>query len=189
MTTQPSKSVVIVVGGPAGTGKTTVSQALGEHFSCPVVEGDELHPQANVDKMSSGIPLTDEDRWGWLTELSQVASSKSVEGSNESKKAVVSCSMLKKVYRDHIKKSAVDGGSSIEFRFVFLYTTFEELLQRVGNRKDHFMKSDMVKSQFDIMEIPEGDELLENGGEAVAVNATGKSPEQINTEVIAALER
>ncbi|KAK6457150.1 glucokinase [Scheffersomyces xylosifermentans] len=181
--TKPAKSVVIVVGGPAGTGKTTVSEALGQHFSCPVIEGDLLHPQANVDKMSHGIPLTDEDRWGWLQQLSEEASSKSLEANNESRMAVVSCSMLKKVYRDFIKKSA-KSPDSIEFRFVFLYTTFEDLVERVANRKDHFMKADMVKSQFDIMEIPEGDELVINGGEALPVDATNKTREAINKEII-----
>ena len=64
MTTTTTNTTVIVVGGPAGTGKTTQGELISKHFQCPFIEGDALHPQENVDKMSQGIPLTDEDRWG-----------------------------------------------------------------------------------------------------------------------------
>lgn len=172
---------VIVVGGPAGTGKTTQGELLAKHYQCPFIEGDSLHPQANIDKMSRGEPLTDGDRWGWLEKLAHEASAKAIEDPN--KKSVVSCSMLKKVYRDYIKQSALEQGD-LSFRFVFLYTTFEELVKRVENRKGHYMKSDMVKSQYDIMEIPQDDELLSNGGEAVSVDSTGKSEEAIFDDIL-----
>lgn len=177
-----SKSTVIVVGGPAGTGKTTQGEALSSYFKCPFIEGDALHPQANIDKMSSGIPLTDDDRWGWLEEISQTSSSAAANSDNESHIAIVSCSMLKKKYRDYIKEHS--SNPDVVFRFVFIYTTFEELMNRVSNRKGHFMKNDMVKSQYDIMEIPQGDELLNNGGDCIAIDATGKSPEVISKEII-----
>ncbi|KAI5951842.1 hypothetical protein KGF54_004917 [Candida jiufengensis] len=176
--------IVIVVGGPAGTGKTTQGELLAKKFNCPFIEGDALHPKANIDKMSRGEPLTDEDRWGWLKQLSQIASEKAEE--DKSKIAVVSCSMLKKVYRDYIKQNS--SIKDMSFRFVFLYTTFEELLKRVGNRKGHFMKSDMVKSQYDIMEIPEQGELIKNGGEAVSVDTTNKSPDVIEKEIFSDLK-
>lgn len=175
---------VIVVGGPAGTGKTTQGELLAQYYQCPFIEGDSLHPQANIDKMSRGEPLTDDDRWGWLAKLAQEASVKAIE--DPSKKSVVSCSMLKKVYRDYIKQNASTSreGNDLKFRFVFLYTTFEELIKRVENRKGHYMKSDMVKSQYDIMEVPQGDELLENGGEAVSVDSTGKSEQVIFDDIL-----
>lgn len=174
---------VIVVGGPAGTGKTTQGLLLSKRYSCPFIEGDSLHPKANIDKMAQGIPLTDDDRWGWLKTLAQESSSKALE--DPSHLAVVSCSMLKKVYREYIKESSVSA--EVEFRFVFLYTSFEELMSRVENRVGHYMKSDMVKSQYDIMEIPTGKELLKNGGEAVIVDTSGKTPEVIFKKIVSDL--
>lgn len=180
---------VIVVGGPAGTGKTTIGELLAKLYECPFIEGDQLHPQANIDKMSSGIPLTDDDRWGWLKQLSEEASTTALSAQNSAHRAVISCSILKKTYRDYIKKVAEEqqSGQAIQFRFVFLYTTFEELLNRVGQRKGHFMKSDMVKGQYEIMQIPEGLELVSNGGEAVSIDTSDKTPEAIFEEVVAHL--
>lgn len=178
---------VLVVGGPAGTGKTTIAELLSQHLKCLFIEGDQLHPQANIDKMSRGEPLTDDDRWDWLKTLSVEASTKAVN--DPSKLSVVSCSMLKKAYRDHIKQSATHGheNDEITFRFIFLYTTFEELLKRVGQRQNHYMKSDMVKSQYDIMEVPQGAELYANGGEALPVDTTDKSPDAIYEEIVKSL--
>lgn len=184
-----SSNTVIVVGGPAGTGKTTIAELLANHYQCPAVEGDNLHPELNIKKMSQGIPLTDDDRWDWLKELTLAAVDKSIDASNKSKIAVVSCSMLKKAYRDHIKECArASLDDLIQFRFVFLHTTIEHLFERVLNRPGHFMKSDMVNSQFSIMEIPDGDELLENGGEALSVDTTNKLPPQIGDEILASLK-
>lgn len=178
---------VLVVGGPAGTGKTTIAELLSQHLKCPFIEGDQLHPQANVDKMSRGEPLTDDDRWDWLKTLSVEAATKAIN--SDSNVAVVSCSMLKKVYRDYIKTSASSGhkDADISFRFIFLYTSFDELLKRVGQRQNHFMKSDMVKSQYDIMEIPQNSELVANGGEALPVDTSGKTPDTIYQEILADL--
>lgn len=92
--------------------------------------------------------------------------------------------MLKKVYREYLAKNSVEG---VKFKFVFLYTTFDELMLRVSHRQNHFMKADMVKSQFDIMELPVEDELMENGGSAVVVKTAGKTPEQILLEIVAQL--
>ncbi|CAK9440269.1 uncharacterized protein LODBEIA_P43690 [Lodderomyces beijingensis] len=181
---------VIVVGGPAGTGKTTQGVLLSQYYQCPFIEGDQLHPQSNIDKMSRGEALTDEDRWGWLAQISKVASTKAQ--SDPSHLSVVSCSMLKRKYREYIKQQAAaaggGGGPDIKFRFVFLYTNFDELMERVGARVGHFMKSDMVRSQYEIMEIPHGGELLQNGGEAVAVDTSGKSRETIFKEVLGDFE-
>lgn len=175
-------STVIVVGGPAGTGKTTIAELLSSHLSCSFIEGDSLHPKQNVDKMSRGQALTDDDRWGWLKTISETATD--AAGADTSHVAVVSCSMLKKVYRDYLQEVGTKRSSSVQFRFVFLYTTFEELLHRVGQRQNHFMKSDMVKSQYDIMEIPAGAETVANGGAAIPVDTTNKDPSTIKTEVL-----
>ncbi|CAH2353055.1 probable gluconokinase [[Candida] railenensis] len=174
----------IVVGGPAGTGKTTLGEKLSEYLGCPYIEGDSLHPKENIDKMSKGIALTDEDRWGWLQVLSEITVEKASQSST--KTAIVSCSMLKKIYRRYIEKCATAANQTdepIEFRFVFLHTTFEELMKRVGGRQGHYMKSDMVMSQYNIMEVPKDDELLSNGGNCLEFDTTGKDPEKVFTEV------
>ncbi|EGV65479.1 hypothetical protein CANTEDRAFT_113008 [Yamadazyma tenuis ATCC 10573] len=168
---------IIVVGGPAGTGKTTAASKLSTYFDCPYVEGDALHPQANIIKMSKGIPLTDDDRWDWLITLTEQTAVKCKEDPHNI--AIVTCSMLKKSYRQLIK----DHGKSFNFVFCFLYASFDELVNRVENRKNHYMKSDMVKSQYEIMEVPEGDELVENGGDCLAINTTGKSLDDIFQEI------
>ncbi|CAN3367867.1 hypothetical protein DICA3_F13300 [Diutina catenulata] len=161
---------VVVVGGPAGTGKTTIAELVSARLHAPFVEGDVLHPAANVAKMAAGTPLTDEDRWGWLQTLSKEGAKAAGSGVS-----VVSCSMLKKSYRDLIQSTS----PATQFTFVFLYGTFDELVQRFSGRQGHFMKSEMVKSQLDIMQIPEGAELLANGGRAVAIDTTGRSPQEI----------
>lgn len=177
-------STIIIVGGPAGTGKTTVAEILANHYdNCPFVEGDSLHPEANIKKMSAGQPLTDDDRWGWLANLSEVAAKKAHDAPQ--KICIASCSMLKKVYRDHIKKSAHGVDSELKFKFVFLHTSYDELMQRVNGRQGHYMKLDMVKSQYDIMEIPQGEELLTAGGDSMDVDTSGRTPEDICKGVIA----
>lgn len=176
---------VVILGGPAGTGKTTIASLLAEHHQCPFIEGDHLHPKENIDKMARGEPLTDEDRWGWLEKLGLTAAGAAKDPNNASKVAVASCSMLKKVYRELLEKS---GGEGVVFRFVFLHTTYDELLKRVAGRQGHYMKSDMVKSQYDIMEVPVGDELLENGGGSLNVDTTNKTPEEIFKEILDVLD-
>lgn len=157
---------VIIVGGPAGTGKTTTATLLAKHFDCPFVEGDDLHPPANIAKMSRGEPLTDDDRWGWLEALGKKAAAMACDPENASGVCVASCLMLKRTYRELLKKV----GQGATFRFVFLHTLYEQLMQRVEARQGHYMKLDMVKSQYEIMEIPSGDELVVNGGDALAVD-------------------
>lgn len=172
-----SSKTVIVVGGPAGTGKSTMASLLAQHYECPFIEGDALHPKANIEKMAKGIPLTDEDRWGWLKSVSEISTEKAML--DESDVAVVSCSMLKKIYRDYIKKCCGNILPDITIRFIFLYTSIEDLYSRVSHRRQHFMKSDMVKSQYNIMEIPREEELISKGGDALAVNTEKKLPDQI----------
>lgn len=176
---------VIIVGGPAGTGKTTIASLLADHYNCPFIEGDNLHPKENVEKMAMGQPLNDEDRWGWLQKLGEESSKRAQDTENKSNIAIASCSMLKKIYRDLLEKS----GPHSHFRFVFLHTSYEELLKRVAARQGHYMKSDMVKSQYEIMEIPSGEELFKNGGKALDIDTTNKTPEEILQEVLGSLEK
>lgn len=168
---------ILVIGGPAGTGKTTAAAKLSAHFHCPYIEGDALHPVGNIRKMSKGIPLTDDDRWDWLVSLTKATVEKSKE--SESHMAIVTCSMLKKLYRQLIRET-----SSATVIFCFLYATFEELVNRVENRQNHYMKSDMVRSQYEIMEVPQGSELMGSGGDCVVVDTTEKSTEDIYGELL-----
>lgn len=173
-------NTIIVVGGPAGTGKTTIAQKLADHYRCVFIEGDSYHPKLNIEKMSNGIPLSDEDRWDWLKTLAVKSLDMAVHADNASGISVVSCSVLKRSYRDYISEcaqAAHDG--SLQIRYIFLYTSYQELVQRVTNRSGHFMKSDMVKSQYDIMEIPKDDELLDNGGNAISINSASTSAKEV----------
>lgn len=171
---------VIIVGGPAGTGKTTTAQLLANHFQCPFLEGDDLHPEANVNKMARGEPLNDDDRWDWLERLSKEATKIALDPSNLSGICVASCSMLKKIYREHLQKF----GDGVQFRFVFLHTSIEKLTGRVAARQGHFMKLAMVQLQYDIMEIPEGSELVSNGGLAVSVEMSDMTPSEVESYVL-----
>jgi len=127
------------------------------------VEGDALHPPANVEKMSRGIPLTDEDRFPWLDRIGRAIG----EG-----RVVVSCSALKRIYRDRLRAFA--GG---QLAFVYLKGTEDLLLQRLTARKGHFMPASLLQSQLATLEDP-----TDEGG-VVAVDISGSVPEIIATSL------
>ncbi|KAG5981658.1 hypothetical protein E4U55_002694 [Claviceps digitariae] len=143
-----------LVTGPAGCGKTTVAEYLANTLNMPYIEGDSYHPQANIDKMTAGVPLNDSDRWDWLTELRRQSTSRLRDGAPG---VVVACSALKLKYRDVIRVAAYYD-PSIVIRFIFLHASQELLLRRVAERKGHYMGANMVKSQFEILEHPGGEE-------------------------------
>ncbi|OAA66721.1 thermoresistant gluconokinase family protein [Niveomyces insectorum RCEF 264] len=143
-----------LVTGPAGTGKSTLAQHLAAELNLPYVEGDEFHPKANIDKMSAGIPLTDADRWDWLTALREESVRQLGDGRNE---VVLTCSALKRKYRDVIRVAPYFR-SGVSLHFIYLYADPAVLLQRVASRKDHYMGPQMVQSQLDILEPPLPDE-------------------------------
>jgi len=122
--------------------------------------------------MSNNIPLTDDDRWDWLKQIS-LQSSKAASQA-DSKVSVVSCSALKKVYREYIQEKSKDT----QFVFVFLYATMEELVRRTQMRLNHYMKSSMLESQFAIMETPEGGDEPN----AELIDDTGKNIDQVIEE-------
>lgn len=121
----------------------------------PYIEGDEFHPQANIDKMSAGIPLTDADRWDWLTALRE-ASLKELERGNRG--VVLTCSALKRKYRDVIRVAPYFS-PNLHLHFIYLDASEELLLQRVMARKNHYMGANMVHSQFEVLERPTTDEV------------------------------
>jgi len=135
------KPMHIVVMGVSGTGKTTVAEQLAEELDCEFVEGDSLHPRRNIEKMEHGIPLTDEDRWPWLHAIAELVAVKDHDGTS----TVVTCSALKRTYRNVLRDAAPTF-------FVHLHAPFEVLEQRMKLRTKHFMPTSMLRSQFDTLE-------------------------------------
>jgi len=138
----------IIVMGVSGSGKSTVGEKIADALKLPFLEGDSLHPKSNVDKMSAGIPLQDEDRWPWLDKIGErlAASSDGI---------VISCSALKKSYRDRLRTAA---GAPV--LFVFLDGSFEVLHEHLGHRTGHFMPVTMLESQIATLESPVGEPLV-----------------------------
>ncbi|KIW13124.1 hypothetical protein PV08_08311 [Exophiala spinifera] len=142
-----------IITGPAGCGKTTVAQHLAQELSLPYVEGDDFHPVANKQKMASGIPLTDADRWDWLITLRNEA----IKQLQHSNGVIVTCSALKHKYRDVIRVANYEH-PSVQVHFVYLKVDETTLQKRVAARVGHYMKEGMVHSQMATLEEPELDE-------------------------------
>ncbi|MEU0580987.1 gluconokinase [Streptomyces griseoincarnatus] len=159
---------VVVVMGVAGTGKTTIGPLLAARLGVPYAEGDDFHPQSNIAKMSAGTPLTDDDRWPWLDAIGDWAQGRTGLG------GVVSCSALKRSYRDRLRAAAPG--------VVFVHLTGDRALveDRMSHRQGHFMPTALLDSQFATLQPLEPDEA------GVAVNVTG-SPEQITERAATAL--
>jgi len=164
-----------LVTGPAGCGKSTIARYLSDALNLPYIEGDEYHPQANIDKMSAGIPLTDADRWDWLTALRE-ASIKELDRGSEG--VVLTCSALKRKYRDVIRVAPYFS-PNLHLHFIFLHAPEEVLLQRVLARKNHYMGANMVHSQFDILEPPTADEV-----DVITIDVS-KTAEEVMAEALA----
>jgi len=131
--------------GVSGCGKTTIGQLLAQRLGWPFFDGDDFHPAANVDKMSRGIPLDDEDRKGWLDHLADLIS----EHLRKGESIVLACSALKQSYRDQL---CLD---TEQVKFVYLKGSYELIRERIQNRPWHYMKPDMLPSQFAILEEPQ----------------------------------
>ncbi len=146
-TSSPEPQAIIVM-GVSGCGKSSVGARLAGRLGLPFIEGDVLHPAANVEKMARGIPLTDDDRWPWLDLIgAEIAASLArAEG------IVVSCSALKRVYRQRLRAEA--GG---RLAFVYLEGTPELLETRMGARTGHFMPPALLTSQLATLEDPTGE--------------------------------
>jgi gluconokinase len=146
--------LIIVLIGVAGSGKTTVGRLLSADLGWPFFDGDDFHPQANIEKMRRGIPLTDADRIPWLDALNCLIRDITGEGRN----AVIACSALKRAYRDRVKEGAAD------VRFVHLRGDAPLIQRRLEARPDHFMKAGMLASQLDALEEP-ADALIVDAAE------------------------
>lgn len=153
----------IVVMGVSGSGKSTIGEQVARLLHAQYLDADDAHPQANIDKMAAGNPLTDDDRWPWLDHLHDALAA--------SERIVVTCSALKRSYRDVLRR--VEG-----VEFAYLEVEPSTVRERIGDREGHFMKADMVDSQFATLEPPSPDET------DVTTFDGRTSPESLVDEVI-----
>lgn len=137
-----------VVMGAAGAGKTLIGSRLAGMLDVDFVDGDDHHPPANVAKMAAGIPLTDEDRAGWLRALA----ARLAEAHASDTGLVVACSALRRAYRDVLREGDPD------VRFIYLEAEKPLLAMRVGRRRSHFMPPTLVESQLATLEPPDPEE-------------------------------
>jgi gluconokinase len=164
---------VIVVTGVSGSGKTTVGEALAERLGWEFLEGDDLHPEANVEKMRRGVALDDADRGPWLDRLHAAI----VERLAAGKPAVLASSALKRRYRERLREG-LDPGA---VRFVHLDVDRATLERRLRERKDHYMPPSLLDSQLADLEAPAADEAL-------VVDAT-RPVDQVVDDIVAEARR
>ena len=156
--------------GVSGSGKTTVAAALAQRLGWQLAEADRFHSPANVEKMRSGIPLTDEDRWPWLAAIAKWIDEARASG----RPGVITCSALKRRYREVIM------GDRPDVRLVYLKGDYDLIARRMAAREHHYMPLGLLRSQFDALEEPGPDE------NAVVVPIESP-PEEIVEEILAEL--
>lgn len=137
--------MILILMGVSGSGKSTVGRELAQTLHWKFIEGDDLHPLKNIQKMSQGLPLDDCDRWPWLKAIRQKI--EALQASNGS--AVITCSALKASYRDILRQ---DPNENVEF--IYLQGSPEMLKSRLRQRQGHFMKERMLDSQLATLEEP-----------------------------------
>ncbi|MGH1362145.1 MAG: gluconokinase [Calditrichia bacterium] len=160
--------MIVILMGVSGSGKTTVGELLSAVTGLPFYDGDDFHPSANIQKMSSGTPLTDTDRIGWIDAIAEHLNSKP-DGS-----AILACSALSKVIRQRLVDKLRQP-----CRFVFLHGSKELISKRLQSREGHFMKEDMLHSQFEALQIPDDKTL------SIDIE---KSPEEITQKILTAIQ-
>ena len=158
---------IVVVMGVSGSGKTTVAKLLADALKCPFLEGDSLHPTANVEKMRSGMPLTDADRLPWLRRIAEEIDAWRQRG----RSGVVTCSALKRSYRNILI------GDRTDVTLVYLKGSRELIQQRMTARHEHFMPVALLDSQFAILEEP-------TPHERPIVADVGGAPPEIVAEIV-----
>jgi gluconokinase len=166
-----TEPVIAIVMGVSGSGKTTVAALLAAALGCQFQEGDDLHPAANVAKMQAGTPLTDADRLPWLHEIAAEIDRWRVEGQS----GVLTCSALKRSYRDIII------GNRPDVTLVWLKGSYDLIHKRMAARQEHFMPVSLLDSQFAILEEPAADE------HPISVDV-GHPPAEIAVEIVRELE-
>lgn len=155
--------MIIVVMGVSGSGKTTVGQLLAKSLAWEFCDADALHPAANIEKMSRGIPLDDVDRKPWLGRLQQAIAQWLQEGKN----MVLACSALKAAYRQILLQDKE------RMRLIYLKGDFEIIQERLRSRPDHYMPPELLQSQLDTLEEP---------SEAITIDVS-QQPEVVVREI------
>ncbi len=171
MPQHPTHIAAIVVMGVSGAGKSTVGRLIAARLRCDFRDADSFHPKANIEKMSRGEPLTDDDRWPWLQAIADWIAERRSAGET----GVVTCSALKRRYRDLITEK-----QCADVRLVYLKGDFDLIEARLKARKGHFMPPELLQSQFAALEEPGADE----NPITVSIDA---SPEEIAERVIGSL--
>lgn len=161
----------VVIMGVSGSGKTTVAELLAKRLGWTFAEGDRLHPPANVEKMRQGIPLGDADRAPWLDRIGEELKA----WGRSRKSGIMTCSALKRAYRDRIRAARPD------VRFVYLKGTEALIRDRVAARHHEYMPGSLLHSQFETLEEPEPDE-------GVVTIEAGDSVEAEVEEIVASLD-
>jgi len=156
---------VIYLMGVSGCGKTTIGKRLSSVLNIPFYDGDDFHSEANVQKMSSGIPLNDEDRKPWLESINAFAK-------NQNSSIVIACSALKQVYRTWLSQD-------LNCKFILLHGSFDLIHDRMKDRDEHFMPPELLQSQFDTLE-------LSHKCKQVDIN---QNIEKITTEIVEILDK
>lgn len=137
--------IILVMMGVSGCGKTTVGKLVARQLGCEFIEGDEYHSPENIQKMSSGQPLNDEDRYDWMNALNRKIS----EVLSDGKCGVLACSALKEIHRIRLAE-----GWESQVLYIHIQGTFEQIHERMQARKGHYMKAGMLRSQFEALEPP-----------------------------------
>ncbi len=154
----------LIIMGVSGCGKTTVGKLLSERLGWPFFDGDDFHSAENIAKMSRGIPLDDNDRAGWLISLANL-----IRGHLfDNQPGILACSALKEKYRQILRLDPQ------RVKFIYLKGSYELILSRMDARDGHYMKPEMLKSQFAALEEPD---------ECITVDIA-KSPEELVGEII-----
>jgi len=157
--------VIVIVFGVSGAGKTTIGKLLAQEFGWRFYEADDFHSPANIEKMHSGVPLTDQDRWPWLESLRQLIKHSLEAGKN----AVLACSALKRAYRERLRRSD-------DVKFVFLRGDCALIEKQLRQRRGHFMNPELLRSQFADLEEPKPDE-------DVVTIELGRTPQEVVEEI------
>lgn len=144
----PKSPVAVVVMGVAGAGKSTLAVAIAERLGASFIEADDLHSAEAKAQMAAGVPLTDEDRWPWLTRIAM-----RIRDNGRAGPVVVACSALRRAYRD-----ALIRDSATDLAFVHVHGADDELAERIGQRSGHFMPASMLASQLATLESLADDE-------------------------------
>jgi gluconokinase len=162
-------SHLLVIMGVSGAGKSTVGMLIAGRLGLGFRDADEFHPPANIAKMSAGQPLTDADRWPWLDAIGAHLAAHRATG------AVVTCSALKRAYRDRLRAAAAG------LRFIHLHGDQSLIAARQAARQGHFMQPSLVASQFATLETPAAE------ADVIALDV-GAPPEALAARALAALE-